>query len=130
MLRTSHVRHMPSPRTPPRRSASPHPPHTRQDSLSPSSTFRLAPLILSLILGLAGVGVYMWPRVQVIRLAYQLQSSEQRLKELLQERDQLQVELAALKDPQRVYRIATEQLGMRAPGHAQRVLVTPESKDQ
>jgi cell division protein FtsL len=94
------------------------------------STFRLAPLVLSLMLALAGVGVYMWPRLQVVRLAYQLQTSEQRLKELLQERDQLQAELAALKDPQRIYRVATEQLGMSTPGHAQRFIVTRAPKGQ
>jgi cell division protein FtsL len=88
------------------------------------STFRLAPLVLSLMLALAGVGVYMWPRLQVVRLAYQLQTSEQRLKELLQERDQLQADLAALKDPQRIYRVATEQLGMSVPSHTQRFIVT------
>jgi cell division protein FtsL len=70
----------------------------------------------------------MWPRVQVVRLAYQLQTSEQRLQEIRQERDQLQSELAALKDPERIYRVATEQLGMRVPGHEQRFILTREAE--
>jgi cell division protein FtsL len=70
----------------------------------------------------------MWPRVQVVRLAYRLQTSEQRLQDLMQERDQLQAELASLKDPQRIYRVATEQLGMRSPRHEQRFILTREPK--
>jgi len=128
MLRTSHVRQMLLPWTPPRRLTPSHPPHARQDISSPSATFRFTPLVLSVILCLAGVGVYMWPRVQVVRLAYQLQTSEQRLKELLQEHDQLQLELASLKDPQRIYHVATEQLGMSIPGHAQRFILTRAPK--
>jgi cell division protein FtsL len=128
MLRTSVVRQMPSPSTPPRRSASSRPPQARQGISTSSPTFRVAPLILSVLLCLAGIGVYMWPRVQVVRLAYQLQTSEQRLQDLIQERDQLQAQLASLKDPQRIYRVATEQLGMRSPRHEQRFILAREPK--
>jgi cell division protein FtsL len=128
MLRTSLVHQMPLPRIPPRHLPPSRPPHARQGIASPSSSFRVIPLMLSVLLCLAGVGVYMWPRVQVVRLAYQLQTSEQRLQELLQERDQLQSELASLRDPQRIYRVATEQLGMSSPRHEQRFILTREPK--
>jgi cell division protein FtsL len=75
---------------------------------------------------LAGVAVYIWPRVQVVRLAYRLQASEQHLRGLLQTHDQLRSELASLKDPARVYRVATEQLGMGTPRRDQVVIVTRE----
>jgi cell division protein FtsL len=68
----------------------------------------------------------MWPRVQVVRLAYRMQSAEQHLRELSQERDQLRFELASLKDPQRIYRVATDQLGMNTPRRDQVVIVTRE----
>jgi cell division protein FtsL len=77
------------------------------------------PLLVSAFLCLSGIGVYMWPRVQSVRLAYQLPAAEQRLKDLLQEHDHLRLELAALTDPQRVYKIATERLGMITPKHDQ-----------
>jgi cell division protein FtsL len=128
MLRTNLVRQMPLPRTSPRRMAPSRPPHARQGIAASSSTFRVVPLMLSVLLCLAGIGVYMWPRVQVVRLAYQLQTSEQRLQELHQERDQLQSELASLRDPQRIYRVATEQLGMSSPRHEQRFILTREPK--
>jgi len=89
-----------------------------------SQRFRFGPLLMSLFLCLAGIAVYMWPRVQVVRLAYRLQTSEQRLSELLQQRDHLRLEVTSLKDPERIYRIATEQLGMSTPRHNQVVIVS------
>jgi cell division protein FtsL len=88
----------------------------------------LAPVLVSTFLCLAGVAVYMWPRLQVVRLAYRLQASEQRLNALMQERDDLRRELASLKDPQRLYRVATEQLGMGVPRHDQVFVLTREPR--
>jgi cell division protein FtsL len=126
MLRTISVRQSPPPRTSPRRSSPSHPTDPHGERASVLQRFRFGPLLVSLFLCLAGVAVYMWPRVQVIRLAYRMQTSEQHLRELLQERDQLRFELASLKDPQRIYRIATEQLGMSTPRHDQVVIVSHE----
>jgi cell division protein FtsL len=89
----------------------------------------LGPLLVGVFLCLAGVGVYIWPRVQVVRLAYRLQSSERQLKALTQEQDQLRLELAALKDPQRVYQVATDQLGMRMPRQDQVFIITRDLKN-
>jgi len=91
---------------------------------------RVVPLLLSVFLCLVGVGVYMWPRVQVVRLAYRLQTSEQHLKTLLQEQDQLRLELAALKDPRRIYHVATDQLGMSLPRQDQVFIVTRDLKSR
>jgi cell division protein FtsL len=55
-----------------------------------------------------------------------MQTSEQHLRELLQAHDQLRFELASLRDPERVYRVATEQLGMGTPRRDQVVIVTQE----
>jgi len=87
-------------------------------------------VVVGLGLCLVSLLVYMWPRLYVIRLGYRVQTSEQRLRELLQERDQLRLDIAALKDPQRVYRVATEQLGMHVPRHEQVFTVTRERKGQ
>jgi cell division protein FtsL len=38
--------------------------------------------------------------------------------------------LAALKDPQRIFRIATDQLGMSTPRHDQVVIVRPAVKSR
>jgi cell division protein FtsL len=98
----------------------------RGESASVSHRFRFGPLLLSLFLCLSGIAVYMWPRVQVVRLAYRMQTSEQHLRDLLQQRDQLRLEVTSLKDPQRIYQIATEQLGLSTPRHDQVVIVSHE----
>lgn len=88
----------------------------------PSSTRgqpRLASVVIGLLLCLAGVLVYMWPRVHIVRLGYRVQTLEQRSRGLMQEREQLRLEIASLKDPQRVYQIATDRLGMIVPRHEQ-----------
>jgi cell division protein FtsL len=130
MLHTISVRQSPPPRISPRRISPPHPTHLHSEPVSGSQRFRFGPLLLSLLLCLVGIAVYMWPRVQVVRLAYRMQTSEQHLRELLQQRDQLQLEVTSLKDPQRIYRIATEQLGLSTPRQDQVVIVshTPTSR--
>ena len=130
MLRTISVRQSPASRASPRL-ISPAPRSNPQAQRSRSlQRFRFGPFLVSLCLCLAGVAVYMWPRVQVVRLAYRVQTSEQHVTELLQARDQLRVELAALKDPQRIYQLATEQLGMNTPRPDQVVIVTHEPQDR
>jgi cell division protein FtsL len=128
MLRTSDVDPVPLPTIPPRPLMTPHQtPHDREPSPQ-WRRFRLAPVLVTVFLCLAGVAVYMWPRLQVVRLAYRMQASEQRLNDLRQERDDLRRELASLKDPQRLYRVATEQLGMGVPRHDQVFVLTREPR--
>jgi cell division protein FtsL len=130
MLRTISVRQSPPPRTSPRR-ISPAAQANLQGAQSSSlRRFRFGPLLVSAFLCLAGVTVYMWPRVQVVRLAYRTQTAEQYLRELLQAHDQLRFELASLKDPERIYRVATEQLGMGMPRRDQVMIMTHEPKDR
>jgi cell division protein FtsL len=126
MLRTRSVRQSRPPRPSPRQISLSRPTDRPSERAAVLQRFRFGPLLVSLFLCLAGVAVYIWPRVQVVRLAYRMQTSEQHLRELLQERDQLRFELASLKDPQRIYRIATEQLGMSTPRHDQVVIVSHE----
>lgn len=130
MLRAITVRQSPPPRTSPRRFSATIRVNQESQRSSPIHRFRFGPLIVSLFLCLAGIAVYVWPRVQVVRLAYRTQTSEQHLRELLQARDQLRFELASLKDPERIYRVATEQLGMGMPRRDQVVIVTHEPQNR
>ena len=130
MLRTITVRQSPPPRTSPRRFSTTFRANQQGQRSSSLYRFRFGPLIMSLFLCLAGVAVYMWPRVQVVRLAYRMQTSEQHLRELRQAHDQLRFELASLKDPERIYRVATEQLGMGMPRRDQVVIVTHEPQSR
>jgi cell division protein FtsL len=124
MLRPGAVRQSTPSRISPRRTVVSQQNHQRNADAALVRRYRLGPLLVGVFLCLAAVGVYMWPRVQVVRLAYRLQNSERQLKALIQEQDQLRLELAALKDPQRVYHIAADQLGMRMPRQDQVFIVT------
>jgi len=127
MLHTIPIRQSPPARTSPHRiKPSPAPDLDNEPTLV-SQRLRFGPLLLSLLFCLAGIAVYMWPRVQVVRLAYRMQTSEQRLSELVQQRDQLRLEVTSLKDPERIYRIATEQLGLSTPRHNQVVIVSHDT---
>jgi cell division protein FtsL len=130
MLRPGPVRQSTPSRTTPRRVGVSQRNHQRNAGAALAWKYRLGPLVVGVFLCLAGVGVYMWPRVQVVRLAYRLQGSERQLKALIQEHDQLRLELAALKDPQRVYDVATDQLGMRMPRQDQVFIVTRDLKSR
>ena len=128
MLRTNPVRQSPPPRISPRRTSSSQQPQQPSARSSRWQRSQMIPFLISVCLCLAGIGVYVWPRIQVVRLAYRLQTSEQQLKAFIQEQDQLRLELAALKDPQRIYRVATEQLGMSLPPQHQVFIVTRDLK--
>lgn len=129
MLRPGPVRQSTPSRISPHRIGPSQQSHQRNAGAALSQLYRLGPLLVGVFLCLAGVGVYIWPRVQVVRLAYRLQSSEGQLKALTQEQDQLRLELAALKDPQRVYHVATDQLGMRMPRQDQVFIITRDLKN-
>lgn len=128
MLQISRMPQPPRPQMSPRHS----PEHrqvsqARRDASRPGQ-LRLGAAVLGILLCLLGLLVCMWPRVQIIRLGYSLHSAEQRLKDLSRERDQLQLEIALLKNPQRVYGVATEQLGMAVPKPEQVFVLMREGK--
>jgi cell division protein FtsL len=130
MLQAISIRQSPPSRTSPRRINPSQPADLPSKPTLVSQRLRIGPLLLSLCFCLAGIAIYIWPRVQVVRLAYRLQASEQRLSELLQQRDQLRLEVTSLKDPERIYRIATEQLGMSRPQHNHVIIVSHDSTSQ
>ncbi len=64
----------------------------------------------------AGVGVFhVTARLMVVDSAYKLSRLEQEERRLSQENDKLELELATLKSPARLERLAREQLGMAPP---------------
>ncbi|MEN9799082.1 MAG: hypothetical protein RL653_2778 [Pseudomonadota bacterium] len=75
--------------------------------------------VLPPLLGVAvfvGVGLmHVTSRVLVVGVGYELSRLEGENHDLLRQNDELRVELAALKNPARLERIAREQLGMAPP---------------
>ena len=130
MLQIEHVRQLPLRNIAPQRHSTRHQTHQPRARSYRRERPRLGAIAIGLFLCLNGLAVYIWPRVSIVRLGYQMQSREQLLQNFSQERDQLRLEVASLKDPQRVYRVATEQLGMHVPRHEQVFIVTREGKVQ
>lgn len=71
---------------------------------------------------LSGFG-YVWCRVQVVELGYQLSDIHRLHTRLLNDNKKLHLELARLKAPERVQRIAIEQLGLKQPTKDQIVVL-------
>ncbi|HEU4685426.1 MAG TPA: cell division protein FtsL [Nitrospira sp.] len=62
--------------------------------------------------GLCLVFVFVWERVDVVRLGYQVERLKAQKIFLERERDQLQVKFSALSAPERIAKIASEKLGL------------------
>ena len=58
---------------------------------------------------------YTWCRVQCVQVKYEISRATQRQQRLVALQDNLKIELANLKSPQRIATIAREQLGLITP---------------
>jgi cell division protein FtsL len=78
---------------------------------------------LTILAGLSLVFVFVWERVDVVRLGYQIERLKVQKVLLERERDQLQVKHSALTAPERIAKVATEKLGLVPPQQGQVVMV-------
>ncbi|HJR76963.1 MAG TPA: cell division protein FtsL [Nitrospiraceae bacterium] len=67
--------------------------------------------------------LFVWERVDVVRLGYQIERLKSQKVLLERERDELRVRLSSLTSPERIARAATEKLNMALPEKGQVVLV-------
>ncbi|AMV73117.1 hypothetical protein JCM30471_15280 [Desulfuromonas carbonis] len=84
---------------------------------------RLLPVLLFMALLLAVSLFYVWSRLQVTNLEYDISSLEGRLRNLQQESRGLQVEVASLSSPQRIEQVARQRLGLHLPTPQQVITV-------
>jgi cell division protein FtsL len=76
------------------------------------------PLLLKVILSILVITSFLlvvWQRTQVLRLGYQLERMKATKNELLKENKGLLIEVSSLTSLERIERIATEHLRLRAP---------------
>lgn len=66
---------------------------------------------------------YTWCRVQCVQVGLSLSVERRKQQELQTLQNSLNIELARLKAPERVMRIAHENLGLRIPGSKQTIVV-------
>jgi len=76
-----------------------------------------------MLLGLGLVFVFVWERVDVVRIGYQIERLKAQKVLLTRERDQLQVKVSTLAAPERIAKVATEKLGLLPPQQGQVFLV-------
>ncbi|HET8580593.1 MAG TPA: cell division protein FtsL [Nitrospiraceae bacterium] len=72
--------------------------------------------------------LYVWERVEIVRIGYQIERLKVKKVALERERDELQVKLSALTSPERIARVATEKLGLVPPQRGQVILVNVNSE--
>jgi cell division protein FtsL len=97
-------------------------PHTRKNrtresgrGFSPRVLFAVA-LIPILAIGLL---FYIWLQVKVVGLGYEISKAQKQKKELVEINKQLRIQWSSLKSPDRIERIALNQLGLRPPDRGQ-----------
>ena len=73
--------------------------------------------------GLCLIFMFVWERVDVVRLGYQIERLKTQKVLLERERDQLKVKFSALTAPERIAKVATEKLGLIPPQHGQVFMV-------
>ncbi len=78
---------------------------------------------VTILAGLCLVFVFVWERVDVVRLGYQIERLKAQKVLLERERDQLQVKVSALSAPERIAKVATERLGLVPPRQGQVFMV-------
>ena len=81
---------------------------------------------VAVIAGLCLVFVFVWERVDVVRLGYSIERLKAQKTLLERERDQLQVKVSALTAPERIAKVATDKLGLFPPQQGQVFIVHPQ----
>jgi len=79
--------------------------------------------ILTIVGGVMLIFVFVWERVDVVRLGYQIERLKAQKVVLERERDQLQVQFSALMAPERIAKLATEKFGLIPPQQGQVLMV-------
>ncbi len=71
--------------------------------------------------------LYVWERVDLVQVGYRIQQLKAERNALVREQDELRVRISRLTSPERLARVATEQLGMIRPIPGQVILVSLEA---
>src|SRR5690349_8840669 len=78
---------------------------------------------IAVFVGLCLVFVFVWERVDVVRVGYHIERLKQDKTVLERQRDELRVKFSALSASDRIAKLATEKLGMIPPQQGQIIVV-------
>jgi cell division protein FtsL len=95
---------------------------------APKARRRRDPKMIALWLLLLGALIaelfgYTWVRVQCVRVGYEIAALNRETQRLTELQDNFKVELARLKSPQRITKIAREKLGLTLPAPRQMMVL-------
>jgi len=81
-------------------------------------------VVLGYIVLLCGLALFfVWSRLQVMNLEYEIASLGNQMAQLQREEQTLRIEVASLENPSRIERLARQKLGLQRPSAAQIKLV-------
>lgn len=80
---------------------------------------RLFPLLAFIAVLLVVSLFFVWSRIQVVHLEYDISSREGRVRDLNQEIRRYQLEVASLRTPARIEGVARDRIGLQLPTPAQ-----------
>jgi cell division protein FtsL len=78
---------------------------------------------VTVLVGLCLVFVFVWERVDVVRIGYQIERLKRDKTVLERQRDELRVKFSTLSASDRIAKLATEKLGMSLPQQGQIIVV-------
>lgn len=67
--------------------------------------------------------IYTWSRVQCVKMGYEISNENNKNRNLINLQNNLKVELARLKSPERLADIAKNQLGLKIPTPEQVIII-------
>ena len=79
--------------------------------------------LLLMVVFIAELLFYTWCRVQYVRTKYEIEEQTARARQLSAMQDNLKIELARLKSPRRIAKIAETQLGLIRPSSKQTLFI-------
>jgi cell division protein FtsL len=85
---------------------------------------------ITIMAGMCLVFLFVWERVDVVRLGYHVERLKTQKLLLERERDQLQVRFSALTAPERIAKVASDTLGLVPPQQGQVFMVDLQREQQ
>ncbi|MDH4205318.1 MAG: cell division protein FtsL [Desulfobacteraceae bacterium] len=79
--------------------------------------------IILMAVFIAELFLYTWCRVNCIDVGYDISKETKKQHELIALQNNLKIELASLKSPERISKIAKDQLGLKAPTKSQTIVI-------
>jgi cell division protein FtsL len=79
--------------------------------------------IIFMTMFIAELLIYTWCRVQYVGIGYEISKAAHHHQEHINLQNNLKVELASLKSPDRIAKIAKNQLGLKTPTPAQVIII-------